>query len=236
MIFLENNTLIKRYTWRKTNPFKQARLDFFFVSDKLLSSIFSSDIESGYRSDHSMPCITLSFNDFKKGRGLWKFNDSLLHDSDYFEVINKLILKVKSQYALPVYNSNNIKDISDAEIQFQIDDQLFLEILLLEIRGKSISYSAYKKKMRNIHENNLISNIQILESREDVDIEELKEKKQELENLRLDKLKGNIIRSRVKWIEEGEKPTSYFLNLENRNFTSKIIPKVVKDNREVIYI
>ena len=35
-------------------------------------------------------------------------------------------------------------------------------------------------------------------------------------------------------MEEGETPTNYFFNLENRNFTSKIIPKIEKDNGEII--
>ncbi len=106
----------------------------------------------------------------------------------------------------------------------------------MEIRGKTISYSSYKKKLQNKQENDLINCILNLESLEcDINqTEELKNKKQELENLRINKLKGSIIRSRVKWIEEGEKPTSYFFNLENRNFTSKIIPKIVKDNGDII--
>ena len=44
------------------------------------------------------------------------------------------------------------------------------------------------------------------------------------------KVKGSLIRSRDKWIDEGEKPTSFFLNLENRNF----IPKVQKENGDII--
>ena len=31
------------------------------------------------------------------------------------------------------------------------------------------------------------------------------------------------VRSRAKWLNEGEKPTNYFCNLENRNFMSKTI-------------
>mgnify|MGYP003691527313 CR=1 FL=1 len=42
-------------------------------------------------------------------------------------------------------------------------------------------------------------------------------------------LKGNIIRSRAKWMDEGEKPTKYFLNLENRHYTNKTIPKLIKE-------
>lgn len=47
------------------------------------------------------------------------------------------------------------------------------------------------------------------------------EKKQELVELRKKKLEGSFIRSRTKWISDGEKLTKYFCNLENRNFISK---------------
>jgi hypothetical protein len=36
-------------------------------------------------------------------------------------------------------------------------------------------------------------------------------KKQDLENIRKEKIKGKIIRSRVQWIEEGEKTYKIFL-------------------------
>ena len=54
------------------------------------------------------------------------------------------------------------------------------------------------------------------------------------ESIREQKLKGSLIRSRVKWVEQGEKPTKYFCNLENRNFTSKIIPRVINERNEEI--
>ena len=47
---------------------------------------------------------------------------------------------------------------------------------------------------------------------------------------------GNMIRARAKWVEDGEKPTSYFLNLENRHFTNKIIPKLIKSGSNEIEI
>ena len=65
-------------------------------------------------------------------------------------------------------------------------------------------------------------------------IQELDIKKQELENLRKEKIKGKIVRSRVKWVEEGEKPTKYFCGLESKNFVSKIIPKVEKDDGQIV--
>ena len=44
----------------------------------------------------------------------------------------------------------------------------------------------------------------------------LENKKQDLENIRKEKIKGKIIRSRVQWIEEGGKPTKYFCGLESK--------------------
>lgn len=48
------------------------------------------------------------------------------------------------------------------------------------------------------------------------------------------RIKRSIVRARAKWVEEGEKPTRYFFNLENRNYVSKIIPRLQKDNGEII--
>jgi hypothetical protein len=49
-------------------------------------------------------------------------------------------------------------------------------------------------------------------------ISELENKKQELENYRKNKLKGKMVRSRGKWIDEVEKPTNYFCGLESKNY------------------
>jgi hypothetical protein len=38
----------------------------------------------------------------------------------------------------------------------------------------------------------------------------------------------------VQWIEEGEKPTKYFCGLESKNDTSKIIPKIERDDGKTI--
>ena len=39
-----------------------------------------------------------------------------------------------------------------------------------------------------------------------------------------------MLRSRSRYEELGEKPTKYFLQLENRNYTNKVINKLVDEN------
>ena len=77
----------------------------------------------------------------EKEKGLWKFNTGLLNDNTYIEEVKKCINNVNEQYMLPVYNFESLKNnINDDLMEFSISNQLFLKILLMEIRGKTISY------------------------------------------------------------------------------------------------
>ena len=225
--YRETNPNTRRYTWRKRTPLKQARLDFFLITEQLLTSLESCTIESSYRSDHSIIKLKLKFNEFKRGKGLWKFNNSLLYDSAYLETINELITSVMTQYAVPVYNFENLDNMDLSTLQLSVNDQLFLETLLMEIRGKSISYASYKKKSLNEKESNLQLEIKTLEENLNIQNNDIViQKKMELEASRKNRIEGSIIRSRAKWLSEGEKPSKYFLNLESRNYVNKTIPRL----------
>ena len=53
----------------------------------------------------------------------------------------------------------------DCDIQFVISDQLFLDVLLMKIRSKTISYATMKKSVDKKKEKDLQNNIQSLETR-----------------------------------------------------------------------
>ena len=62
----------------------------------------------------------------------------------------------------------------------------------------------------------------------------LNEKKAALEN-------GIVTRSRIQWLSEGEKPSSFFCKLENKNYTEKTIRKIelsdgaeIKDQKKIL--
>ena len=181
--------------------------------------------------------LQLKFNDFKIGKCLWKFNNSFLYDKEYIDIVKRVINNVKEQYAALTYNRENLTDINNNDICFTINDQLFLETLLLEIRGKTISYASHVKKERNQLENLLCVQIQKLESKvENPEIlANIEEKKAELKILRDEKMRGHYVRSRMQWIEEGEKPSKYFSNLETRNFVNKTIPKLITERGDTIH-
>lgn len=71
------------------------------ISQSFLSLAPQIKFENSYRSDHSPVVLT---NEFKGGKGFWKFNNSLLTDKDYVKLIKEKICEVKLQYACLVYN------------------------------------------------------------------------------------------------------------------------------------
>ena len=130
---------------------------------------------------------------------------------------------------------DNIDNIKNEDLHLTINDQLFFEVLLMEIRGKTISYSTFKKKEENIREKNLIHDIEILEN--DItnnNIDTLESKKSELELLRQSKLDGMLIRSKAQYIEEGEKNSTYFSSLEKRNYIEKSIVLIEREDNSII--
>ena len=182
-----------------------------------------------------MVTLILAIDNFEHGKSLWKHNNSLLADSEYLKIINAKIQDIKNQYCLPVYNQDAIDEIPDEELQFVINDQLLLETVMMEIRGKSISYASYKKKTKNRYEQNLNEQIQHLKDNlSESSISDLEKLKLELCKLREEKMKGHLIRSRANDIENGEKPSKFFCNLETNNFTSKVINVIEKEDGKII--
>ena len=56
--------------------------------------------------------------------------------------------------------------------------------------------------------------------------------KKELQHQYNNKGKGAIFRSKCRWVEEGEKATKYFFNLEKRNYNRKTINEIKLENDE----
>ena len=147
----------KKYTWQKYNENKQSRLDFFLISSSLLPFVQKAEIVSGFCSDHSGITLELDFSKFKRGRGFWKFNSSLLKDSIYVDKVKSTIKRVVAQYAIIEEDENFYTNATEQIIQkfytsstpetlqsvnLKIDPQSFLDVLLMEIRGETIAISA----------------------------------------------------------------------------------------------
>ena len=91
----------------------------------------------------------------------------------------------------------NLHSIPESDIQFSINDQLFLDTLLMEIRGDNTLLITQKEPKRQ-QETQLAAIILKLEQnlKED-NLQDLGKLKLELTELRQRKVKGAVIRSRA---------------------------------------
>ncbi len=202
----------RRYTWHSRG--KASRLDYIFLSECLINNVSSCDIIPGIHSDHSILHIKIGHNkDFTRGRGLWKFNSTLLKDVTYVQNIKKLIVECKSKYK-------------------NLDASLKWEMTKHDIRAFTKPYSAKKRNgINNIKKylDNKIKELAIEIDREpnndDIMSEYLNVKK-EIEDIEKDEANSSIFRSKIRWAEEGEKNSNFFLNLEKRNYVNKLITQL----------
>ena len=196
-----------------------------------LTDVNETKIISGYKTDHSLVLLKLDVGKFQTGRSYWKFNNSLLRDKEYIDCIKKVIESTILVYTVDKQVSNlNLNNLPLQDIKFSIDDSLFFDVLLMEVRGKTISYASYKKKTEENKEKLLQEEIDKLEKENNINFAFLDTKRKELYEIRQKKMEGVKIRSRAKWVSEGEKMTKYFCNMESRNFTSKCMNSLITDN------
>jgi len=134
-----------------------------------------------------------------------------LSEVDYVNAIKSTIAETASEYE------------SDEEV----DEVLQWEMIELKTRDASMKYSKVKKKRKN-EETNIESALSALEGQLEQDVnhkdvleEQIRCKKNELENIIQYKTKRAIIRCKARWYNEGEKNSKYFLNLENRPVRGK---------------
>ena len=147
----------------------------------------------------------------------------LLKEKDYITVVKETINEVKNTYIRKnndMTEEANTQNISNEQIEFTINDQLFLETLLLMIRGNSIKYSSLRKKKKQAEENKLENEIKELENEitnnlinvKDEVLYVLDQKKTRLTDTQNEKIEGIMLRSRTRYEDLGEKPSSYFFN------------------------
>ena len=100
----------------------------------------------------------------------------------------------------------------------------------------SVSYAIMKTHVtgicseKNLHYSEAMSSFTEFD---DVPLE-VKSYARELETVRKYKMAGARIRSRARWVKEGEKPSHYFCSLESRNFVNNVIPRIEKENGDTI--
>ena len=202
------------------------RLDYFIISNDLVNIVNKSEIKPSFKSDHSLACITLNFESIERGPGIFKLNNSLLLDTEY--------------KALIIQSINEIRLLNT-----DANPLVRWELIKSTIRNETLKFSKYKKKQKTEQINNLVIDIEKLETkvahRFDEDINRnLELKKAELEQLYNENINGIITRIKSYRIENSEKNIKLLKQLETRNAEKKLINnlnvngKIISNQNEIL--
>ena len=215
--------------WRDMQPNKKqytylekSRLDKFLITQECSNLTQKTKIfTAGIRSDHKCISIELNLSSTKRGPGRWKLNTSILNDTAYKTELPKVIQHVKQNFNF-------------------LSKQMIWEVCKIKVKEFTIAYCTKKQAIKK----NLIKDIE----------QKLEHKEQELidsnykQNIKIEKdnladtlhsivekqKEGAKIRSRARWVEEGEKSTKYFFNLEKKNVSNNTIKQLKKSNGEYV--
>ena len=209
----------KDFTWSK--PLVARRLDYLLCTLNFSSLI--SDVQQVFVSCSDHKAITAKINNlnFQRGPSMWQLNISLLKDTDFIDFIN---------VAIDNFLSNETNN----------SPQRKWELLKAEIKSLTIQFCTQRNKLlkfkyqNNLKEINRISSL-LTENPKCPSLNQTYNKlKLQQEIFDLNKVKGAQVRSRIKYIEEGEKNTKYFLSLEKARGVNNTIFELEKDVNKIV--
>ena len=214
----------KEFTWCRYHPFIARRLDYCFADEDILQFCVSCEVVSAPNTDHKAVVLELNNNDFVRGPGYWRFNNSYLRDTQFIEGMNEMLDKFCMQ------NEN--------EFNGNVDDSW--ELCKLEIKQFCSDFGKHKACARRNNEISLQSQLQELDHLIKNDVNntrlqsEILQVKQQLEVIHTEKARGAQVRARVKWIEEGEKNSKYFLTLEKTRSKKNVMTSIKNGRGETL--
>ena len=211
---------VKQFTWRQNSLGYYSRLDYWLIPYELCSFVHSTDIRPILKCDHNAVSLKLKLSSSARGKGVWKFNNALLQDMTFKETIRNIVKKVILENK-------------------SYDNQMLWDFCKIKIKEYSIKFSKTKQNLKNKLYYELQRKLETLSQTNDENpnedyLKEIEKVTKQIDKLLEYKCKGAFIRSRERWMEEGEKSSKYFFNLEKRNGVKKELDSVKKERGVIL--
>ena len=197
------NPELVQFTYIDSSPrMCNSRIDLLLLSKCLRSLCCSSKIDHAPVPDHKVVSVHLQAKVNDRGKGYWKINNNLLKSKEYEEGISELIQDVILEYGQHVSKS------------------FLWDYLKIKIKEYSIAFSiklAQNKKDKVKSLESLLDSLdkELTEKKDESIFQKRQDVKMKLDEIYKDIARGYQIRSRARWVEEGEQSSKYFLRLES---------------------
>ena len=209
-VWYNQHTDLKGFTWCDNNDVPKSRIDFIFTNETNVNNIKSIIVRrvpgtqnNGIRmTDHRYLKLKVNIHNLKRGSGYWKFNVKYLADSEYKNGVKSIIEHLEDDNPIAKWETFKLK-VKEFSIRYAKSS-------IFEDRQK---IHRLEKELDNIETGNS----------GDINMNRKKEIERELDTLFENKSKGAQIRSKAKYIVDGEKNTNFFLSLEKKHQANNTI-------------
>ena len=89
----------KSCTYETKNSKLNSRIEFFLVSRPISYNVQRTEVRSSVAPDHKAIFLGMELqSELKRGPGTWKFNNTLLEDQDYIDLISFIYPRTLEKY------------------------------------------------------------------------------------------------------------------------------------------
>ena len=211
------NPDVKRFSWYRCRPkLSASRIDFALISTGLVDVCTNSGYFTGIMSDHLAMYVYINPDSTDLGPGYWKLNCKYLQKIEYVNLINSTLDELKI--------SCRDKSIVDK-----------WEFMKYRIREVSMEYARNATAEINLIIAQLSEKITEFEADlPNADLHLLQLTKTDLDEFMQEKIKSCIFRSKANFVEFGERPSAYYLNLEKSKYDARTCNALYDDQMNLI--
>ncbi len=217
-IWRERNEGIREFSRQQLvkNSMCASRIDFMICKRDFMKVVDNIYYKETSISDHKIVWAQVDLSGMKRGPGLWILNTGLLKEISFKEGIEKLI---KEEQKNQLYKE---------------DKRIWWDNAKYRIREYAKDLSKMMKRARNFKENEIRKELKDIwteggENGQNIFI--LEEKLKEIEEI---KFRGEMLRSKAKYVVEGEKCTKFFFNLEKSRQREGMIKEIKGENGKIV--
>ena len=189
----------------------QSRIDYILATKSLSDKITKNKIRVAPVPDHRALEVTIKIATTTRGPSYWKLNADLLNNDNFCKDIENIIEETPQKYRDKPLTKGQVWDL-----------------IKIKIKECGIKYGIERSKNRNELIENLEKQILNIDNNNG-DHNERVTLQENLQQLLAEKNMGAQIRSKAKYVEEGEKSTPYFLNLEKARQQKNVINELTTE-------
>ena len=206
----------REYSWFKRGEHlqKASRIDFALVSLGLDQKAKALTYLPSIMSDHRPLYMVIDLQYSERGVGFWKLNTKYLHEQSYIDRINEEIKRT----------------IESSDMKSAVERW---ELIKQRVKKCTVKYAREAVSEEKIIIGQLTEKVNEYQARLPLDQEEdriMQETLHELEEKILERTKSMLFRSKMKWVELGEKSSKYFFSLEKARYNAKTCYKLIGEN------